>query len=67
VLWLIEEYGMNITCVRIRAYEHRGRILLDSQQVIPIAEAEEYVTKRREKEQERKASSRSRRAIVVLL
>lgn len=67
VLWLIEEYGMDITCVRIRAYEHRGRILLDSQQVIPIAEAEEYVTKRREKEQERKASSRSRRAIVVLL
>jgi hypothetical protein len=67
VLWLIEEYGMNITCVRIRAYEHRDRILLDSQQVIPIAEAEEYVTKRREKEQERKASSRRRRAIVVLL
>jgi hypothetical protein len=40
VLWLIEEYGMDITCVRIRAYEHRDRVLLDSQQTIPIAEAE---------------------------
>jgi len=67
VLWLIEEYGMDITCVRIRAYEHRDRVLLDSQQTIPIAEAEEYVTKRRKKEQERKASSRRQRAIVVLL
>lgn len=67
VLWLIEEHGMEITCVRIRTYEHRGRILLDSQQVIPIAGAEEYVTKRRKKEQERKTAPRSRRAIVVLL
>lgn len=67
ILWLIEEYGMDITCVRIRAYEHRDRILLDSQQTIPISEAEEYMTKRREKEQERKASSQRRRTIVALL
>ena len=67
VLWLTQEYGMDITCIRIRAYEHRDRILLDSQQTIPIEGAEEYITKRREKERERKASSRSRRAIVVLL
>ena len=58
VMWLIEEYGMDITCRRIEAYEHQGRVLLNSQQVIPVAEAEEYMTKRREKQEKQQQRSR---------
>jgi len=64
VMWLIEEYGLDITCTTIEAYEHQGRILLNSQQVIPVAEAEEYMTKRREKQE---SSPRRPAAINVLL
>lgn len=57
VMWLIEEYDMDITCTRIQAYKHRDRVILNSQQVIPIPEAEEYLTKRREKQEKQKQSS----------
>ncbi len=67
VMWLIEEYGMDITCRRIEAYKHHGRVLLNSQQVIPVAEAEEYMTKRREKQEKQQATTRRPAAINVLL
>lgn len=57
VMWLIEEYDMDITCTRIEAYKHRERVLMNSQQVIPIPEAEEYLTKRREKQEKQKKTS----------
>ncbi len=57
VMWLIEEYDMDITCTRIQAYRHRDRVILNSQQVIPIPEAEQYLTKRREKQEKQKQSS----------
>lgn len=57
---------MEITCVRIEAYEHQDRILLNTQQVIPVTEAEEYMTKRREK-QEKQESSRERQWTLPLL
>ncbi|UPV72722.1 endonuclease NucS [Halorussus limi] len=67
VMWLIEEYGMEITCTRIEAYEHQDRILLNSQQVIPVSEAEEYMTKRREKQEKQESTSRRKWALPVLL
>lgn len=67
VMWLIEEYGMDITCRRIEAYKHQDRILLNSQQVIPVAEAEEYMTKRREKQEKQQRTSRRPAAINALL
>lgn len=67
VMWLIEEYGMDITCTKVEAYEHQGRVLLNSQQVIPVAEAEEYMTKRREKQEKQRETSRRPAAINVLL
>lgn len=67
VMWLIEEYGMEIACIRIEAYEHDGKILLNSQQVIPVPEAEEYMTKRREKQEKQESSSRRPWALPVLL
>lgn len=66
VMWLIEEYGLDISCVKIDAYQHQGRLLLNSQQVIPIPEAEDYMTRRREKQERQETKSR-RRAINVLL
>jgi len=67
VMWLIEEYGLDITCTTIEAYEHEGRILLNSQQVIPVAEAEEYMAKRREKQEKQESGTQRTRAINVLL
>ena len=67
VTWLIEEYGMDITCMRIQAYEHEGRLLLNSQQVLPVPEAEEYMARRREKQERQRQAERRRAAIHVLL
>jgi hypothetical protein len=67
VMWLIEEYGMDISCTRIETYAHQGRVLLNSQQVIPVPEAEEYMTKRREKQEEQRTIARRPAAINVLL
>lgn len=57
VMWLMEEYNMDITCTRMEAYRHRDRVILNSQQVIPIPEAEEYLTKRREKQEKQQETS----------
>jgi len=57
VIWLMEEYNLDITCTRIEAYKHQGRVILNSQQVIPIPEAEEYLTKRREKQEKQEKTS----------
>ncbi|MFC6939138.1 hypothetical protein ACFQE8_04060 [Salinirubellus sp. GCM10025818] len=65
-MWLIEEYGLDITCTRVEAYEHRDRVLLNSQQVIPIAEAEEYMTKRREKDAEQEARGEYQTTLDIL-
>lgn len=67
VMWLIEEYGIDITCTRIEAYRHQDRILLSSQQVIPVSEAEEYMAKRREKQDKQESKAKRSRAIKVLL
>lgn len=67
VVWLLEEFGMDITCTRIEAHEHQGRVILNSQQVIPVPEAEEYMTRRREKQEKQQSSSRRPWALPVLL
>lgn len=67
VTWLIEEYGMEISCVRIDPYEYGGQILLNSQQVLPVPEAEEYMARRREKQERQQQTDRRRAAFYVLL
>ena len=56
VLWL-NEMGLDIKCVRVRAYRHEGRLLLDIDQVIPLPEAEDYLVTARNREQEARASA----------
>jgi len=66
VLWLQQEYGIDISCIRLSAYEHDGEYLIQGQRVIPVPEAEEYMTKRREKD-ERQQSNRRRSTFSVLI
>lgn len=67
VMWLIQEFGMDITCTRIDAYKIDGKVLLNSQQVIPVPEAEEYMTKRREKQEKQKSSKQVTWTLPTLL
>lgn len=65
VLWLRQEYGLDISCVRITAYERDGEYLVQGQQIIPVPEAEEYMTKRREKEEKQQSSQRQSTLTVL--
>lgn len=58
---------MDISCVRIEAYDHQNRVLLNSRRVIPVPETEEYMTRRREKERQQQSGTRRGRAINDLL
>jgi hypothetical protein len=66
VTWLIEEYGMDITCIELDAYRKDGEVFLNAEQVIPQREAEEFLAQRREK-QRKQSGSRRRAAYPVLL
>ncbi len=41
VLWL-NDYGLDIRCVRMKPYNANGRVLVDIQQILPLPEAIEY-------------------------
>lgn len=58
VLWLNQEYGLDISCVRLRAYEYNEQYLIQGQRIIPVPEADEYMTKRREKQAQQQSSRR---------
>lgn len=58
MLWLNQEYGLDISCVRLQAYEHDGEYLVQGQRIIPVPEAEEYMTKRREKQAQQQSNRR---------
>ena len=55
VLWL-NEYGLNIKCIRLHPYRDSDRMLLDIHQVIPLPEAEDYQIRIRDKTRKEKAS-----------
>lgn len=57
VLWL-NENGLDIRCVRLKLYREAELLLADVQQIIPLKEAEEYVTRVQEKRREERASAR---------
>ena len=51
VLWL-NDNGLEITCIRLRLYRSGDEILMDTDQVIPLPEATEYLVQVREREVE---------------
>jgi hypothetical protein len=67
VLWLTQEYGVDFTCVELEAFQHQERILINSRQIIPVPETEEYMAKRREKQEKQESSERRGRALNVLI
>lgn len=60
VMWLISK-GIDIKCVRITPYKHKEDMLLDVSQIIPLPEAEDYLVKIKEKNEERKKAIDSKR------
>ena len=55
VIWL-NDFGLDIRCIRIQPYLENGDILLDVQSIIPIPEAAEYQVRIREKKQKERGS-----------
>ena len=55
VMWL-NDFGLNIRCVRIHPYINNNETLLDIHTVIPIPEAADYQVQIREKKQKERAA-----------
>ncbi len=51
VLWL-NQVGMNITCIKLQPWKTGDALFLESSQVIPIPEAEDYMVRMRNREEE---------------
>lgn len=60
VLWLNNNYGLDITCFRLIPYALGDKTLLDAEQIIPLPEAKNYTTKIRD---QRAAQDSSRNVI----
>ena len=62
VMWL-NEYNLDIRCVRMRPYTYEGQTLLDVQEIIPLPEAADYqirIREKKEKEREVRKDARDR-------
>ncbi|WP_372929968.1 hypothetical protein [Shewanella putrefaciens] len=55
VLWLRDK-GLDISCVRLTPFKYQGNVLINTEQIIPVPEAEAYQIKFREKRAEEKKS-----------
>jgi hypothetical protein len=53
VLWLLN-YGINVKCIKVTPYLFNGATLLDTEQIIPIKDAEDYQIGLADKEREEK-------------
>ncbi|TQV71411.1 hypothetical protein FLL45_19845 [Aliikangiella marina] len=60
VIWL-NDFGLDIRCVRMHPYINDGQLLLDIQTVIPVPETADYQVKIREKKQRERASRNQHR------
>ena len=60
VMWL-NDFGLDIRCVRMHPYSNNGEVLLDVQTVIPIPEVADYQIRIREKKQRERQSRTSNR------
>ena len=63
VMWL-NDFGLDIRCVRMHPYRSDGQLLLDVQTVIPIPEVADYQVLIREKKQKERESRESVRDLT---
>ena len=50
-IWLLD-HNVKIKCIKVTPYELEGKVLLDTEQIIPIVDAEDYLIKIANKKQE---------------
>lgn len=62
VMWL-NDFGLDIRCIRMHPYNYNGDTLLDVQSVIPIPEVADYQVQIQEKKQKERQSRSSSRDI----
>ena len=71
VLWLIDNFEMDIRCVRLQPFAVGERILVHSEVIIPLPEAEQYrlgvLRKRKEVERDQEERARAGRLLPRLL
>lgn len=58
VLWL-REWDLDIRCVRIRPYRNADEIILEVETIVPLREADEYITGIRKQAKEKRETSRT--------
>lgn len=61
MLWLNDQYGLDIRCIRLTPYELGEGVLLYARQVIPLPEAADYRVRLRRKEQQQEQALRDGR------
>ena len=52
VLWLNDNYGLDIKCIRLQLYRNGQELLVETNQVIPLPEAADYQVRFRERDYE---------------
>ena len=71
VLWLIDNFEMDVRCVRLQPFTVGDRTVVHSETIIPLPEAEQYrlgvQRKRREVKREQEEKARARRLLPRLL
>ena len=60
VMWL-NEFGVDIRCVKMQPYEFDGQVLIDVQTILPIPEAADFQVRIREKKQRERESRQTSR------
>jgi len=53
VMWLNDQ-GLSIRCIRMQPYQYQSQALVDVTQIIPLPEAESYLVKMREQQDEKR-------------
>ena len=66
VLWLNDQYGTDIRCIRSSPYRHQGQLLLDVQHVIPLPEAAEFTVRLKKREAAARIARESELRLVCL-
>lgn len=65
VLWLLE-HDIKLKCIKVTPYELDGKVFLDTDQIIPITDAEEYLIQiANKKKEEEQAKKRNQRRYIV--
>jgi hypothetical protein len=59
VLWL-RDHEIDIRCIRLRPYVAGDKTLIDVQQIIPLPEAQDYIVRLRQKEQQERKNKAER-------